>query len=117
MGMTEVISMLLQREEIEKTDINHQAVVDFVMDYKDILTGQASVMKRYTRKRHLDIKDARDMRVVIEESVSNNLPDIARWLLKTSGYLVRACSASAALGVSKNRFLGGKKHFFQKVPQ
>ena len=95
MSMTEVILMLLRREEIEKTTINQQAVVDFVTNYKGFLSGQVFM------KMHLDIKDMRNIRFAIEEAVSNNLPDIARWLLKTSGYLFRACSASAALGRSK----------------
>ena len=75
MSMTEVILMLLRREEI----------------------GQVFM------KMHLDIKDMRNIRFAIEEAVSNNLPDIARWLLKTSGYLSRAYSTTAALGGSKKR--------------
>ena len=100
-GMAEVISMLVQREEIEETAINLQAIVDFFMDLdvkKQFLSGQAIATKYI-----LDITDSGNIKYVIEEAVSNNLPDIARWLLKTSGYLFRACSVSAALGGSKNR--------------
>ena len=101
-GMPEIISMLVKREELEETAINLQAIVDFVIHYivrKDFLSGQYVVMKKPT----LDITDTRNIRYVIEEAVSNNLPDIARWLLKTSGYLFRACSTTAALGWSKKR--------------
>ena len=40
-GQTEVISMLLQREEIHTTTGNLKAVTDFVMNYEDFLSGQA----------------------------------------------------------------------------
>ena len=108
LGMPEVISMLVKREELEETAINLQAIVDFVIDYikfehyivrKDFLSRQFLVIKKPT----LDIKDARNIRFVIEEAVSNSLPDISRWLLKTSGYLFRACSTTAALGGSKKK--------------
>ena len=99
--MAEVISMLVQREEIEDTAINLQAIVDFFMDLdvkKQFQSGQ-SIATKYI----LDITDSGNIKYVIDEAVSNNLPDIARWLLKTSGYLFRACSVSAAVGGSKNR--------------
>ena len=101
LGMPEVISMLVKREELEETAINLQAIVDFVIHYivrKDFPSGQFIVIKKPT-----DITDMRNIRYVIEDAVSNNLPDIARWLLKTSGYLFRACSITAALGGSKKR--------------
>ena len=43
-GQTEVISMVLQREEIHTTAGNIKAVADFVMNYKDFISGQAFVL-------------------------------------------------------------------------
>ena len=82
---TEVISMLLKRDEIQMSDQNIEAVVDFVM------------------KRQMDIKDKRDMNAVIDEAVFKNLLDIARWLIKTQGYLSRAYTDMAGLCRSKRR--------------
>ena len=84
-GTTEVISMLLKRDEIQMSDQNIEAVVDFVM------------------KRQMDIKDKRDMNAVIDEAVFKNLLDIARWLIKTQGYLSRAYTDMAGLCRSKRR--------------
>ena len=98
-GQTEVISMLLQRDEIHTTAGNLNAVSDFVMNYEDFLSGQAFVMNRG----RIDIKDVRDMRTVIEEAVSKNLPDIARWLVKTQGFLLRACTPTSTFCMSKRR--------------
>ena len=78
----ENISMLLQREELEITTINLQAITDFVMN---------------TSSHGIDIRDARDMRALIEEAASKNLVDIARWLLRIEGYLFRESTATAAL--------------------
>ena len=57
----------------------------------------------------MDIKDTRDMRVVIEKAVSKNLPDIARWLAKTQGYLFRACTGTAALRGSNKKAVKREK--------
>ena len=86
MGRKEFILMLLQGEDIQTTATNIKAITNFVME------GHTRV-KAWS----IDIKDARDMKVVIEEAVSKNLPDIARWLAKTEGYFFRACTATAAL--------------------
>ena len=94
-GHTEAISMLLQREEIQTTTSNIQAVVDFVMNH---LSGESFVQNMC-----IDIADARDMRTIIEEAVSKNLTDIARWLVKTQGFLFSACTATSALNGSKRR--------------
>ena len=77
-----VISMLLQREELETTENNLEAITYFVMN---------------TWLHGIDIRDARDMRTLIEEAVSKNLDDIARWLLKTEGYLLRVSTSTAAI--------------------
>ena len=73
-GEVEVISMMLQREEIQMSSSNIEAVVFFIMH------------------RDMNIKDKRTMRLVIDEAVSQNLLDIARWLLKIEGYLFKAVS-------------------------
>ena len=74
---TEVISMLLQREELQTSACNIEAIVYFIMSRKP------RKPKTYGT---LDIKDKRAMRAVIDEAVSKNLIDIARWLLKIEGY-------------------------------
>ena len=78
----ELISMLLQREELETTAFNLEAMTYFVMN---------------TFFHGLDINNARDMRALIEVAVSKNLLDIARWLLKKEGYLFRASTSTTAL--------------------
>ena len=87
-GHIEAISMLLQREEIQMTTSNIQDAADFFMNY---LSGEP-----YVKNMCIDIEDARDMRTVIEEAVSKNLTDFARWLVKT-----QACTAKSALYGSK----------------
>ena len=79
----DVISLLLQREELQTSACNIEAVVHFIT------------------RRHIDIKDKRAMRAVIDEAVSKNLMDIARWLLKIEGYLFRAVS----LGPLRRRYI------------
>ena len=74
--------MLLQREELETTARNLQAMTYFVMNTLD---------------HSIDIRDPRDMRALIEVAMSRNLLDIARWLLKTEGYLFRCYTATTAL--------------------
>merc|ERR1712029_70135 len=101
-GMTEVILLLLQREDIQTPD-NIEAITNFVMREK---TGCPYTY--FNDPCVMDIKDTRDMRVVIEKAVTKNLPDIARWLAKTQGYLFRACTGTAALmgsnkGVKKEK--------------
>ena len=66
-----------------------KGIEEFGLNYEDFLSGQAFVMNRGL----IDIKDVRDIRTVIEEAVSKNLTDIARWLVKTQGFLLRACTA------------------------
>ena len=78
----ENISMLLQREELEISARTLQAMTYFVMNTFD---------------HSIDIRDARDMRALIDEAVSRNLLDIARWLLKTEGYLFRGYTTATAL--------------------
>ena len=78
----ELISMLLQREDLETTAFNLEAMTYFVMN---------------TFFHGIDINNARDMRVLIEEAVSKNLLDIARWLLKKEGYLFRVSTSTTAL--------------------
>ena len=75
--------MLLQREELQTSACNIEAIVYFIMSRKP------RKPKTYGT---LDIKDKRAMRAVIDEAVSKNLIDIARWLLKIEGYLFRAVS-------------------------
>ena len=76
------ISMLLKREDLKITTRNLQAIADYVM-------------RKFYYK--IDLRDARDMRALIEEAASKNLLDIARWLLKTEGYLLRESTATSAL--------------------
>ena len=76
------ISMLLQREDLKITSRNLQAIADFVMN---------------TFNYEINLRDARDMRALIEEAASKNLLDITRWLLKTEGYLLRESTATSAL--------------------
>ena len=76
-GLIDVISLLLQREDLQRTVRNIEAIVSFVMFPKPVVKV--------------------DKRAVIEEAVSKNLPDIARWLLKVEGYLASACTGSTAL--------------------
>ena len=78
----ENISMLLQREELEISARTLQAMTYFVKNTFD---------------HNIDIRDARDMRALIDVAVSKNLLDIARWLLKKEGYLFRASTSTAAL--------------------
>ena len=87
-GEVEVISMMLQREEIQMSSSNIEAVVFFIMH------------------RDMNIKDKRTMRLVIDEAVSQNLLDIARWLLKIEGYLFKAVS----LGPLRRRSVKGVKN-------
>ena len=75
----DVISLLLQREDLQRTVRNIQTIVSFVMKGS---TNRALY---------------KDKRAIIEKAVFENLPDIARWLLKIGGYLFSACTASAAL--------------------
>ena len=81
-NQAENISMLLQREELEISARTLQAMTYFVMNTFD---------------HSIDIRDARDMRALIDEAVSRNLLDIARWLLKTEGYLFRGYTTATAL--------------------
>ena len=75
-NQTEAISLLLGREELRRTHSNIVRIMWFVM------------------RRHVDMND---MRLVIEEAVTKNLPDIARWLLQIEGYLLKSCSTPALL--------------------
>ena len=77
--------MLLQREELQTSTCNIEAIVYFIM------------------RRHMDIEDKRAMKAVIEEAVSKNLTDIASWFVKNQGFLFRACTARPALYGAKRR--------------
>ena len=95
-SMTEVISLLLQREDIQTTD-NIETITNFVMNEK---TGCPNIEVSTCV---IDVKDARNIKVVIEKAVSKNLLDIARWLAKTQGYLFGACTGTAALRGSNKK--------------
>lgn len=121
-GNIEIVKILLQINDINinlidseqksalawACDGNHSEVINFLLQREELHMSQSNIMKVSKFVMNSDI-NINDTKVVIEEAAIKNLPDIARWLISTQGYLLRVCSTQGLLSVRVKKTTSSKR--------